>query len=224
MRRPMSRLLSDRRGVAAVEMALIAPLMLVLLIGTIELGNAFRVQAKVNTAAGQLAELIAGQQSVTASGGSLADMCTGAAMNLIPYSRGNFAADIGSMTVDHPSNRVAGSTDNTSVAPWLDWENISSCPTGSPTTMGTVGVLTAVNTPSSLLTKSGAPAVYYGGSEYVMGYSAIVVKATFVYANFLPMFLAKSITFTATAVARPRQNSEITCTNTAGTTACPSLQ
>ena len=219
-RRPA--LLADRAGVAALEFAMVAPFMVVLLFGTVELGNAFRIQAKVNTAAGQLAELVAGQQSVTAPGGSLSDMCTGAALNLLPYASGRFAADIVSGTNDHPSNRVAGSTDSTTVGPYLDWETISSCPTKSPTTMGSGGAYTLADSPSSLLTKTGLPPTAY--SDYGMGYSVIVVKASYVYSNILPLFLGKALTFSAVAVARPRQNSTIQCTNAAGTTACPALQ
>lgn len=222
MRLGGSSLVSDCTGLAALEFALVAPFMVTLLFGTIEVGNAFRIQAKVNTAAGQLAELVAGQQSVTAPTGSLHDMCLGAAMNLLPFASTNFAADIASLTNDHPSNRVAGSSDSTTIQPYLDWENISACPTGSPTTMGLPGAYYTASAPSSLLTKSGTVAT--SESDFPMGYSAVVVQASFVYANVLPLFLARAITFTAVAVARPRQNSEITCTNTAGSIACPSLQ
>ena len=222
IRRRRPALLADRAGVAALEFALVAPFMVALLFGTVELGNAFRIQAKVNTAAGQLAELVAGQQGVTAPGGSLADMCTGAALNLLPYASSRFAADIASGTNDHPSNRVAGSTDSTTVGPYLDWETISSCPTKSPTTMGSNGAYALADSPSSLLTKTGLPPTSY--SDYGMGYSVIVVQASYVYTNILPLFLGKALTFSAVAVARPRQNSTIQCTNAAGTTACPALQ
>ena len=207
---------------AAVEFALLAPLMTTLLLGTIEIGNAFRIQGKVNTAAGQLAELVAGQQAVTAPQGTLADMCTGAVMNLLPFATDGFSADIVSGTNDHPSNRTPGSTDSTTVSPYLDWENVSSCPTADPSPMGANGAYQLANSPSSMLTVSGAPAT--SNSDYGMGYSVIVVQATYTYSNIVPLFLKNSITFSAVAVARPRQNSKIKCTNTAGTTACPSLQ
>lgn len=213
---------SDRRGVAAVEFALVAPVMVVLLFGAIELGNAFRIQTKVNTATGQLAELIAGQQAVTAPAGNLKDMCTGAAMNLLPFPTGSFTADIVSGTNDHPSNRVANSTDSPTVQPYLDWENVTSCATQDPSPMGQYGAYALANTPSSMLTLSGAPG--YSSGDFGMGYSVIVVQATYTYANVLPLFLGRSITFSAVAVARPRQNSTIKCTNTAGTAACPALQ
>ncbi len=223
MRRRRPPLLSDRAGVAAVEFAIIAPVMVTLLFGTIELGNAFRIQTKVHTATGQLAELVAGQQAVTAPSGNLVDMCNGAAMNLLPYGTASFTADIVSGTNDHPSNRVSGSTDSTTVGPYLDWENVSSCPTKDTTPMGANGAYVIANSsPASMLTTSGAPAS--SSSDYGMGYSVIVVQTTYTYANILPLFLGRSITFSAIAVARPRQNSTIQCTNAAGTTACPSLQ
>ncbi len=222
IRRRRPALAADRAGLAALEFAMAAPFMVVLLFGTIELGNAFRIQAKLNTAAGQLAELVAGQQSVTAPGGSLADMCTGATMNLLPYATGSFAADIASGTNDHPSNRVAGSTDSTTVATYLDWETISSCPTTSPTTMGVNGAYALADSPSSLLTKTGLPPT--SSSDYGMGYSVIVVQASYVYTNISPLFLGNSLAFSAVAVARPRQNSTIKCTNVAGTKPCPALQ
>lgn len=80
-------LLHDRAGMTALEFALVALFMVILLFGTVELGNAFRIQAKVTTAADQLAELVAGQQDVTAPDGSLADMCIDPAMNLLSYAR-----------------------------------------------------------------------------------------------------------------------------------------
>ena len=220
-RRTRPTLRSDRAGLAGVEFALVPPVMVPLLFGAIERGNAFRIQTKVNTATGQLAELIAGQQAVTAPGGNLADMCTGAALNLLPYPTGTLSADIVSGTNDHPSNRVAGSTDSTTVGPYLDWENVSSCPTKA-SAMGAYAAYVLANSPSSMLTKSGTPAS--SSSDYGMGYSVIVVQTTYTYANVLPLFLGRSITFSAVALARPRQNSEIKCTNTAGNTACPSLQ
>lgn len=191
MRPGHGRLLADRRGLAAVEFALVAPVMIIMLLGTLELGNAFRIQAKVNTATGQLAEMIAGQQSATAPKGNISDTCTGAVMNLLPYPTGPFSADIVSGTNDHPSNRVAGSTDTTSVYPYLDWENISSCPTTNATAMGAYGAYTIVNTPTSLLTLSGSPG--YASSDFGMGYSVILVQATYTYANVLPLFLGRSI-------------------------------
>lgn len=214
----------DRRGTAAVEFALVAPFMITLLFGTIEVVNAFRVQAKLNTAAGQLAELIAAQQSITAPTGSLADLCLGAGLNMAPFDASTFSADVASVSNDHPSNRVAGSTDAASVAAYLDWENKSAC-TGAVTgSLGLSGAFGLANAPSSMLTKTAASASSTIDPALAYGYSAIVVRATYSYANLLTFTLGKSLSFSATAVARPRTNVTIKCTNTAGTATCPALQ
>jgi Flp pilus assembly protein TadG len=218
------RLTQSNSGIAALEFALIAPVMVALMMGTIELTNAIRVRSRLNTTVGQLAELVAGTPTVTAANGTLADMCTGAIMNLAPFNTSTLAADIVSLINDHPSNRVAGSTDSTTVNTYLSWENISSCPLPASGAMGLSGAVALANAPLSLLTGSGTTAAGGAGSSLEYGASAIVVKVTYTYANILPIWLGTSITFSAVALARPRTNTEIQCTNTAGTQTCPLIQ
>ncbi len=221
----------DRSGVAALEFAIVASALLTLIMGTVEISNAIRLQAKLEVTAGQLAELVAGQSSVmapqwsaTAPAGSLADICNGAAMNLLPYPAGALSADIVSLSNDHPSNRPSPPPGNTSttVNTYLDWENISSCATKSSSTLTlSPGAFELANNPASLLTKSGAPAA--GATDTAnlkYGYSAIVVKAQYSYANVLTLFLGQTINFSAMAVARPRSNTTIRCT-VDGSTSCP---
>ncbi len=215
----------DRSGLAGLEFALIAPVMVVCCFATIETLNAFRVQARLNTAAGQLAELVAGQSSVTAPGGSLADICTGAMMNILPYPNATLSADIVSVTNDHPSNRGGESTDSTTVNTYRDWENTSSCPSGAGDGMGLQGAFNLVNAPFSLLTSTGAPASGPNDQRHlVYTYSAIAVTMRYSYANVVPFLLGKSLVFSATAVARPRSNVEIQCTGASGAQACPQQQ
>lgn len=210
----------DRRGVATVEFAVIAPVMILIVLGTIEMCNVFRVQAKVNTLAGQLATLVATEASVTAPAGSLADVCKGAMFNLSPYASSSATADIVSISNDHPAGRVSGSTDSTTVQTYLDWENISSCAT-SASAMGLSGAAGLANSPASLLTKSGMTPGSNADLAYT--YSAIVVQVTYRYQNVVGFFLGNLITLSATAVARPRSNVTIPCVNSSGAS-CPSLQ
>ncbi len=107
----------DRSGVAALEFAAVAPTMLLFIMGTVEILNAIRLQAKLNVAAGQLAELVAGQSSVTAPSGTLTDICTGAAMNIIPYPRGALSANIASVSNDYLSKRDTSLQPTTTVNP-----------------------------------------------------------------------------------------------------------
>ena len=212
----------NRKGVTTIEFALIAPVIIIILFCAIEFTNVFRAQAKVNAATGVLAMLIAAQATVTAPSGSLANLCTGAAFNLAPYPRAAISADIASITNDHPSNRVSGSSDATTVNTYLDWENISSCSANAPSAMSLSGAFTLANSPSSLLTRSGAPAASNANLAY--SYSVIVVQTRYQYSNVLSFLLGRTVTLSGTAIARPRSNVTVQCTNVAGNAACPALQ
>ena len=197
------RLARDCSAVAAVEFALIAPVMLVMMLGTVELVNVFRVQIKLNVAAGQLAEMIAGQPSVTLAsgsgiGGSLGDMCTAVSYNLLPYNRTALSALIGSVTV------------TAAQAPALDWFTDKACPTVvNGTGSSLTSVITAADMPMSLFTLTGTPAG--SGGAAVPGYSAISIEMSYVYSNLIPFILSPSITLTAVASARPRSNRTVPC-------------
>ena len=212
----------DQSGVAALEFAIVGSSMLGLVLGTVEVSNAIRVQAKLEVTAGQLAEFVAGQSSVTAPSGTLKDLCNGAAMNLLPYSAGTLSANIVSLTNDHPSNRVAQSTDSNTVNTYLDWENISSCATTASGPLALEGAFPLANKPLSLLTKTGTSANNSNDTANLkFGYSAIVVQAQYSYANLVTFFLGQTINFSAVAVARPRSNTTVQCTTTDFKKSCP---
>ena len=212
----------DQSGVAGLEFAVIGSALLTLILGTVEISNAIRLQAKLEVTAGQLAEFVAGQSSVTAPPGTLKDLCNGAAMNLLPYPAGALSANIVSLTNDHPSNRVALSTDSTTVHTYLDWENVSSCSTTASSSLALAGAFPLANTPLSLLTTSGTPANDSNDTANLkFGYSAVVVQAQYSYANVLTFFLGQTINFSAVAVARPRSNTTIQCMKTDLVTPCP---
>ena len=212
----------DQSGIAALEFAIVGSALLGLILGTIEVSNAIRVQAKLEVTAGQLAEFVAGQSSVTAPSGTLKDLCNGAAMNLLPFPAGTLSANIVSLTNDHPSNRVTNSKDSTTVNTYLDWENISSCATAASRSLALAGAFPLANAPLSLLTKSGTSATSSSDTTNLKyGYSAVVVQAQYNYANLITFFLGQTITLSAVAVARPRSNTTIQCTNTDLKTSCP---
>lgn len=227
----------DRSGVAALEFAIVGSSLMTLILGTVEVSNAIRLQAKLEVTAGQLAEFVAGQSSVTAPNGTLADLCTGAAMNLAPYPASTLSANIVSLTNDHPSNRetvrvlslcgyrlcytTAPSPDKTTTHTYLDWENVASCATTASSALALDGAFPLANNPRSLLTKSGAPADTASDTTNLKyGYTAVVVSVQYSYANVITFFLGSTINLSAYAVARPRANATIRCTTTGGTP-CP---
>ena len=202
----------DRRAIAALEFGLIAPAMILMLIGAIELVNVFRIQSKLNVAAGQMVAMVAGSSVVTESssaggGGTLADMCTAASYNLLPYNTAPLSGSIESVTV------------NATPAPVVDWFTDKACPT--PVAGGNATLSKALtdgaDLPRSLFTLDGKPSGP-GGGTLVKGYSAISLRLTYVYANLLPFYLSPSITLTAFASARPRSNQTVPCQYPSGNT------
>lgn len=84
-RAQISRFGRDRRAVAAVEFALLAPLLLVLYLGGTDLADGLDVNKKVSRSASILADLVARQISATPD--QLQDMFAIGATTLLPYDR-----------------------------------------------------------------------------------------------------------------------------------------
>ena len=78
------RFRSDRRGVAAIEFALVVPLMLVMYLGTIEISSAVSINRKVSRIAATVADLVTQQTEVTKT--SLAGMMEIGEAILYPYT------------------------------------------------------------------------------------------------------------------------------------------
>lgn len=77
------RALRDPRGVSAVEFALIAPLLIGLYVGAIELGNALTINRRTSAVASTAADLAAQVKTVTAA--DLKDIVAASSSILTPY-------------------------------------------------------------------------------------------------------------------------------------------
>lgn len=67
LKRKVASCLADRRGVAAVEFALIVPMMLAMYLVTMEAGQGIDANKKVSRVGSMVADLITQQQTITAS-------------------------------------------------------------------------------------------------------------------------------------------------------------
>ena len=67
-RRPIRRLLRDKRGVSAVEFAMLLPLMVTLYLGGVEVSQAVAIDRKVTLVARSLGDLVAQATTVTQLG------------------------------------------------------------------------------------------------------------------------------------------------------------
>jgi Flp pilus assembly protein TadG len=95
---PVKRLLGCRRGVAASEFALVVPLLILLLFGIAEIGNALILDKKVTSAAQTAADLVAQQKTV--SDADIANIFTAIDSILAPYPAVNVSYNVSSLVAD----------------------------------------------------------------------------------------------------------------------------
>lgn len=115
-------LLPDNRGVAFVEFAVTAPIVVLLYLGTIEATSAVRAYLKFNAAVQTYADLIANQDSITKA--SLGNYCAGAALVMTGLNTSTLSI-------------AAASVSNKSGAISQDWHDTSQCGTGVASIVGT---------------------------------------------------------------------------------------
>jgi len=83
MRRPLRRFLRDKRGVSAVEFAMLLPLMITLYLGGVEVSQAIAVDRKVTLVARTLGDLVAQATSVNAT--DMTNILNAATTVVAPY-------------------------------------------------------------------------------------------------------------------------------------------
>jgi len=91
-------LIRDRRGLAAIEFAMLVPIMLVMFFGTVELSSGVAVDRKVTLVARTLSDLTS--QSTSVADGDLNNFFTIKDAMLSPYSPGPVQATISELYVD----------------------------------------------------------------------------------------------------------------------------
>ncbi len=119
----LRRFLGNRNGMAASEFALLLPLMLLLLVGTVELGNALIADRKITAAVQTAADLVAQAEQV--STGDLNDIFKAVELILSPYAYTNAGISIysvvsdtgGNLSVDWSESRGTGAPSATTVLP-----------------------------------------------------------------------------------------------------------
>jgi Flp pilus assembly protein TadG len=87
--------IADCKGLAASEVALMLPLMLTLLLGIVDLGNALIINKKTSTASQVVADLLTRQP--VANDADVDDAYAAGRMTLQPYPTGAFGVDIASI-------------------------------------------------------------------------------------------------------------------------------
>ena len=103
VRRPLRRFLRDKRGVSAVEFAMLLPLMITLYLGGVEVSSAIAVDRKVTQVARTVGDLVAQSTSVNAT--DMTNILNAASSVVQPYSPSLIQVTV--LRVDIDANGVA---------------------------------------------------------------------------------------------------------------------
>lgn len=123
------RFARDRRGIGAIEFAIIAPILLMLYIGALEFTIGLSVAKRVSRAAGTIADIIAQENTPTSKTGTLDLMPTVAASILDPQSINGLTLKISGIAIDATSNaKIAWSWSEDGTTPYA---------AGNPVTLST---------------------------------------------------------------------------------------
>src|SRR2546421_7470955 len=98
MRRPLRRFLRDKRGVSAVEFAMLLPLMITLYLGGVEVSSAIAVDRKVTLVARTLGDLVA--QATTVNATDMTNILNAATSVVQPYSSSLIKVTVSRVDVD----------------------------------------------------------------------------------------------------------------------------
>jgi len=99
-------ILNDHSGAAAIEFAMVLPLLVILLLGTFELGQAYTVDRRVTLAASSAADLVSQGEQIDDAG--LTTIMNLADSILAPYNANALSIDIISVVADAQGNTTVG--------------------------------------------------------------------------------------------------------------------
>lgn len=96
------RLLRDRSGVSAIEFVLLFPIMIGMMAGTVDIGQALTVSRKMNQIASTLGDMTSQQETWTPA--NIDAIIAGAATIIDPYSKADIKIDLAILDIDASLN------------------------------------------------------------------------------------------------------------------------
>ena len=98
LHRRLGRLVTDQRGVSAVEFALLLPLMIALYLGTVEVSQGISVDRKVTMTARAIADLVT--QYSTIDNARMTDILSASTAVMTPYATSPLKVTVSSVVID----------------------------------------------------------------------------------------------------------------------------
>lgn len=122
------RFARDRKGVGAIEFAIIFPVLVMLYLGAFEITVGLSVSKRTTRAAGSIADIVTQQQSVTKS--SLTDIAKAAPPIYSPYNSSDMLVKVTAIQIDGSSKpTVMWSWASKGAAPYAKNSTVSDVPT-----------------------------------------------------------------------------------------------
>jgi Flp pilus assembly protein TadG len=181
------RFAADRRGVSAVEFALLLPLMLTMYFGSIQITDAISADRQVTLVASTVAEIASQYSQVSQT--DVTNILNAAAAVFTPFPMSNGSTTVGTITLS--SVTIDGTGKAT-----VDW---------SATLYGTkraVGAVVSSSIPSGLLNASPGSVT-----------SLIWGEASYSYKPVIGWVVTGTIPMSDQIFLRPRQSNSVVCTN-----------
>lgn len=190
----------DRKGVAAVEFAYIAPLLILALFGTVEVSRAVMMHKRFQRVSAMIGDLVSREQQIGAGGGQAAAVLNGmmasAQQVMYPFSATSLAIEVNSVRAKFDAAPTSTDTRSEWTYKSTTGAAASTCSTKQ---MPASGMLTAGNT-------------------------AIVVDATYTYAPLLSKLIPgfkTAMTWTDTITHSPRRASCVAFEGNPCSSLCP---
>ena len=200
------RMARDKRGVAAVEFALILPFMLLLYLGSAELTYGLMANRKMTLVARTLSDLTA-QTTATAgvTSAELTDIFTAAAAIISPYSATPLNMSISS--IEFMPNTATPPVYDKARTKWTAVYTVGGVPKGVARPCGATAITQSPNTASPSSTTM--PAGLYGAGTVIIADVSYLYRPPFA-GTFLAWSSSEStINFSTTSYMRPRTQTEI---------------
>ncbi len=172
----------DRRGIAAVEFALILPIMVILLIGMVEINAALTLDRKLSQAASSISDLVAQESKLTNA--NLADVMEIAESIFSPYPTDGVAIVVAGVLMEEDNQPKVQWSEGLHTAKWVN------------------GATPPIPLPAELIkTKD---------TFLVVAHATYTYQPTFV-ALFKDIFSTNQIELEDTYYLRPRISAQIEC-------------
>src|ERR1700722_2732576 len=102
--RPLSKFSADKRGIAAIEFAILLPLMVTLYLGCVELTNGVAIQRKVTLTARALADL--SSQFTSIANSDMTNILNAASDIIVPYPSAQLEAVVSELSINAQGQAV----------------------------------------------------------------------------------------------------------------------